>query len=36
VAQGFDYVDYETGEREMLVKQYPRFTGMIRELTSMG
>jgi uncharacterized protein len=33
VAPGFDFADYESGERERLIEQYPEFTRMIRELT---
>jgi len=33
VAPGFDYQDFEVGEREELVAEYPQFAGMIRELT---
>jgi predicted cupin superfamily sugar epimerase len=36
VAPGFDYADYETGEREVLAKQYPEFAQMIRELTPIN
>jgi predicted cupin superfamily sugar epimerase len=34
VAPGFDFADYESGERETLIQQYPDFARMIRELTS--
>ena len=33
VAPGFDFADYESGELEKLIQQYPDFTTMIRELT---
>jgi predicted cupin superfamily sugar epimerase len=33
VAPGFDFADYESGEREKLIEQYPQFAKMIRELT---
>lgn len=33
VAPGFDFADYESGEREKLIEQYPEFTEMIRGLT---
>src|SRR5262249_5467348 len=33
VAPGFDFADYESGERERLIEQYPEFAEMIRELT---
>ncbi len=34
VAPGFDYADYESGERDWLVQRYPDFAEMIRELTA--
>lgn len=33
VAPGFDYIDYEAGDRQTLLRQYPTFTDMIRQLT---
>jgi uncharacterized protein len=33
VAPGFDYADYENGDRQNLVTQYPAFADMIRRLT---
>jgi uncharacterized protein len=36
VAPGFDFADYESGEREKLIEQYPQFAKMIRELTPAG
>ena len=33
VAPGFDYADYESGRREILVAQYPQFADLIRRLT---
>jgi predicted cupin superfamily sugar epimerase len=33
VAPGFEYVDYETGERVALSSQYPEFADLIRRLT---
>ena len=33
VAPGFDYADYEHGNREELIEQYPAFTDWIRRLT---
>lgn len=33
VAPGFDYADYETGDRAALCAQYPAFTEMIKKLT---
>jgi predicted cupin superfamily sugar epimerase len=33
VAPGFDYADYESGDRESLVQQYPEFQDRIQELT---
>ncbi len=33
VAPGFDYVDYEHGDRATLTKQYPAFAELIRRLT---
>jgi len=33
VAPGFDFADYESGQREKLIEQYPQFAKMIRELT---
>ncbi len=33
VAPGFDYADYEGGDRESLLTQYPAFADMIRRLT---
>jgi predicted cupin superfamily sugar epimerase len=34
VAPGFDYVDYEHGQRAELLKQFPKHTEMIRRLTT--
>jgi len=34
VAPGFDYADYESGQRETLVAQYPQFADLIRRLTA--
>jgi predicted cupin superfamily sugar epimerase len=36
VAPGFDFADYESGQREKLIEQYPQFAKMIRELTPAG
>jgi predicted cupin superfamily sugar epimerase len=33
VAPGFEYADYESGQREWLMQRYPEFGEMIRELT---
>jgi predicted cupin superfamily sugar epimerase len=33
VAPGFDYADYETGERADLLARYPAFADLIRRLT---
>ena len=33
VSPGFDYADYETGEREKLGRDYPEFADLIRTLT---
>lgn len=33
VAPGFDYADYESGDRHALLTQYPAFADMIRRLT---
>ena len=33
VAPGFDYVDYEHGDRQALLSAYPAFAEMIRRLT---
>ncbi len=33
VAPGFDYADYEAGEPERLLREYPSFADMIRRLT---
>jgi predicted cupin superfamily sugar epimerase len=33
VSPGFDYADYESGRREMLLEQYPQAAEMIRALT---
>lgn len=33
VAPGFEYVDYESGDRQTLTAQYPVFADMIRRLT---
>jgi predicted cupin superfamily sugar epimerase len=32
VAPGFDYADYEAGDREQLTAQYPAFAELIRRL----
>ena len=34
VAPGFDYADYENGDRNQLIATYPQFSTMIRELTT--
>lgn len=34
VAPGFEYSDYETGNRDDLIAQYPAFAALIRELTA--
>ena len=33
VAPGFEYIDYEAGDRQTLLRQYPAFADMIRRLT---
>jgi hypothetical protein len=33
VSPGFDYADYETGKREVLLQQYPQAEETIRALT---
>jgi len=33
VAPGFDYTDYEGGQRDKLMEQYPNFADLIRRLT---
>ncbi|MBI1830613.1 MAG: cupin domain-containing protein [Planctomycetes bacterium] len=33
VAPGFEYVDYEAGDRQTLLTQYPAFADLIRRLT---
>jgi len=33
VSPGFDYSDYETGNRDELIRQYPAFADLIRQLT---
>jgi predicted cupin superfamily sugar epimerase len=33
VAPGFEYIDYEAGDRPTLLSQYPAFADMIRRLT---
>ncbi len=33
VSPGFEYVDYETGDREKLIKSYPNYKDMIIKLT---
>lgn len=33
VAPGFEYADYESGDRQILTAQYPAFAEMIRRLT---
>lgn len=33
VSPGFDYADYETGRRDELIREYPRFTELIKLLT---
>ncbi len=33
VAPGFDYADYETGNRDELIRQFPAFSDQIRSLT---
>lgn len=33
VAPGFEYVDYQSGNREELISQYPAFADLIRALT---
>jgi len=34
VAPGFDYADYEGGDRSLLLARYPEFADLIRRLTS--
>ncbi len=34
VAPGFEYSDYETGNRAELISQYPAFADFIRKLTN--
>ncbi len=34
VAPGFDYADYESGQRTELLAQYPQFTDLIARLTT--
>jgi predicted cupin superfamily sugar epimerase len=36
VAPGFDYADYEAGQRESLVRRYPQFTDLIQSLTPVS
>jgi hypothetical protein len=33
VAPGFEYADYQSGDRQLLLAQYPAFADMIRRLT---
>ena len=33
VSPGFEYADYETGLRQPLTEQYPKFADFIRKLT---
>jgi uncharacterized protein len=33
VAPGFDFADYESGDRERLLGQYPEFADLVRRLT---
>lgn len=33
VAPGFEYTDYEQGTADPLISSYPKFAGLIRELT---
>ncbi len=33
MAPGFEFADFELGEREALAAQYPKFSAMIRQLT---
>src|SRR5262249_11892772 len=33
MAPGFDFGDYEAGDRQMLISGYPRFANLIRRLT---
>ena len=33
VAPGFEYVDYESGDRQTLMRQYPTFAELIHKLT---
>jgi predicted cupin superfamily sugar epimerase len=35
VAPGFDYADYEAGDREELLRQFPTFADAIRNLTRL-
>jgi uncharacterized protein len=36
VAPGFEYADYESGDRQTLITQYPAFADMIRKLTAIS
>ena len=36
MSPGFDYEDYETGDREALVRQFPQFKDCIAKLTRIG
>jgi predicted cupin superfamily sugar epimerase len=35
VAPGFEYDDYESGNRQELISQYPAYADLIRKLTSI-
>lgn len=35
MAPGFDFADYEAGDRDRLVAEYPRFADLIRSLTRL-
>jgi predicted cupin superfamily sugar epimerase len=34
VAPGFDFADYEAGDRDDLMRRFPRYRAMIEELTA--
>jgi hypothetical protein len=33
MAPGFDFADYEAGERQLLIQQYPAYRDLIERLT---
>ncbi len=35
MSPGFDFADYESGDRDALMREYPMFKGMIREYTRL-